>query len=99
MLMGIGALALRPYKFSNLLPGMMGLGRIAGAFVSVYKMPWDQSRIIFTHYRDEVINLYFEVVAENGPAWNPIWYRVWGGYIHSKFVQIVEDRKILSIRA
>lgn len=91
--MGIGALALRPYKFSNLLPGMMGLGRIAAASVSVYKMPWDQSRIIFTHYRDEVINLYFEVVAENGPAWNPIWYRVWGGYIHSKFVQIVEDRK------
>jgi lipoprotein-anchoring transpeptidase ErfK/SrfK len=71
----------------------MRLGRIAGASVSVYKMPWDQSRIIFTHYRDEVINLYFEVVAENGPAWNPIWYRVWGGYIHSKFVQIVEDRK------
>jgi len=90
--MGLGALALRPFNFSSLRPATIRLGRIASASVSVYKMPWDQSRIIFTHYRDEVINLYYELVSDKGPAWNPIWYRVWGGYIHSKFIRVVEDR-------
>jgi len=25
-----------------------------------------------------------------GPSWNPLWYRVWGGYVHSAYVQKVK---------
>lgn len=90
--MGLGALALQPFTSGNRVSGMNELGRIASASISIYKEPWDQSKILYTRYRDEVINLYGDVVAENGPAWNPIWYRVWRGYIHSKDLQIVTDR-------
>jgi hypothetical protein len=92
-LMGLGLISLRPTQSWNHSFGLMKRGRIASASVSVYKEPWDKSQIVSTHYRDEVINLYFEMVSDKGPAWNPIWYRVWGGYIHSKFIQIVRDRK------
>lgn len=91
-LLGAGVLVLRPFQFANLQPGGSGLARIAIESVSVYSQPWDESRIVYTRYRDEIIHLYYEVVSEKGPAWNPIWYRVWGGYIHSKSLQIVEDR-------
>jgi hypothetical protein len=91
--MGLGALALSPLNFNNLLPGMNRLGRIATVSVSIYKEPWDKSVIVSTRYRDELLNLYFEVVSDKGPTWNPIWYRVWGGYIHSKLIQIVEDKE------
>ena len=90
---GLGAATLRPAKITNFLPEMNRLGRIATASVSIYQEPWDKSNIVYTRYRDEVINMYFDVVSEKGPAWNPTWYRVWRGYIHSKFIQIVEDRE------
>jgi hypothetical protein len=90
--MGLGTFALRPNKLSYLLSGSNDVGRIATASVSIYKEPWDQSKILYTRYRDELVNLYQEIVSDKGPAWNPIWYRVWRGYIHSKFIQIVKDR-------
>ncbi len=68
------------------------LARIAIASVSVYSQSWDQSRILYQRYRDEVINLYYKVIAEKGPAWNPVWFRVWRGYIHSKNLQYVGNR-------
>jgi len=92
----LGGLALLPY--AQLLPGVTitadnaSLARIATASVSVYSEPWDQSRIVYTRYRDEIINLYYKVIPPQGPAWNPIWFRVWGGYIHSKFLQYVSYR-------
>jgi hypothetical protein len=95
---GLGAVALSPFESGSLLPLMVyGLGRIASASISVYKQPWDQSPIVYTRYRDEVINLYYEVNSEHGPTWNPTWYRVWGGYIHSRALQIVEDRPNLAV--
>jgi len=68
------------------------LARIAIASVSVYSQPWDQSKIRFQRYRDEVVNLYYKVTATHGPEWNPIWFRVWGGYIHSRNIQYVDNR-------
>ena len=43
------------------------LARIAIASVSVYSQPWDQSRILLQHYRDEIIHLYYKVIADQGP--------------------------------
>ena len=91
-LLGFGALSLGPAKLSSILPGVIRTGRITSASVSIYTEAWDKSKIAYTRYRDDVVNLYYQVVSEKGPDWNPIWYRVWGGYIHSKFLQVVENQ-------
>ncbi len=63
--------------------------RVGRDSVSVYSQPWDQSRIRFQRFRDEIVHVYETVNSPHGPGYNPIWYRVWGGYIHSAYVQKV----------
>jgi hypothetical protein len=69
------------------------IGRIAHkTSLSVYREPNDQSEIRFQLYRDELVNIYYDVTPLTGPEWNPLWYRVWGGYIHSPYVQVTRVR-------
>jgi len=68
---------------------MTRLGRVTAKSISVYEEPSDKSRILFQRYRDEIVNIYFSVTSEDGPGYNPIWHRVWGGYMHSGYVQPV----------
>ena len=68
------------------------LGRVANSQISLYSLPRDDARIIKQLYRDELVNIYAELTPPTGPAWNPLWYRVWGGFIHSANVQKVEIR-------
>lgn len=68
------------------------LGRITTSTISVYSQPWDQSRILFQRFRDDLVHIYYPVISEHGPAYNPLWYRVWGGYIHSTYVQKAKYR-------
>jgi hypothetical protein len=64
------------------------IGRVTHSqSISVYRKPNDQSEILRQLFRDELVNIYQEVTPVSGPEWNPLWYRVWGGYIHSAFVQ------------
>src|SRR4030043_1796446 len=60
--------------------------------VDLHSQPRDDSTIIGKRYRDQIVHIYEEVIAENGPAYNPLWYRVWGGYIHSAYTQKVKLR-------
>jgi len=63
--------------------------RVATESVSVYSQPNDQSRIVSTWMRDELVHVYGEItVAE--PKLNPVWYRVWGGYMHRARLQRVK---------
>ena len=87
--LSLGALAFSPslsnfYNFdgSNLL-------RVATKSVSVYSRPTDKSSIISTWYRDELLHVYKEVTVDE-PAHNPVWYRVWGGYVHRSHLQRVK---------
>ena len=43
-----------------------------------------------------MVNVYYELVSDYGPGYNPIWYRVWRGYIHSAHLQ---KSKCASIRS
>ncbi|CAG1016187.1 hypothetical protein ANAEL_05507 [Anaerolineales bacterium] len=63
--------------------------RVAISSVSVYSAPNDQSRIVSQRFRDELVNIY-EEVNSGTPTYNPIWYRVWGGYIHRARLQRVK---------
>lgn len=81
----------------GLSPFLPGLGtfddslqvRVATKSVSVHRASNDQSRIIMQRFRDELVNVY-EEMDTGVPAHNPIWYRVWGGYIHRGRLQKVK---------
>lgn len=89
---GLAGVALQP---SLVLPAWDNSGdmaRVALHSVSVYSQPWDKSRILFQRYRDDLMHIYYEVTSEHGPGWNPIWYRVWGGYVFSGYLERVKYR-------
>lgn len=74
--------------------------RVATKSVSVHSAPNDQSRIAMQRFRDELVNVYGEVDTGT-PVHNPIWYRVWGGYIHRGHLQKVKtlfNQPLTSIR-
>jgi hypothetical protein len=82
----LGGLSLAGLAFTSFLPEMTGfedidLVRVATGSVSVYKEPSDQSQIVGTWYRDDLVHVYETVQAET-PEYNPVWYRVFGGYMH-----------------
>jgi lipoprotein-anchoring transpeptidase ErfK/SrfK len=68
------------------------VARVAIYSVSVYSQPDDKSEIVCQRYRDELVNIYYEVNSVKGPGYNPLWYRVWRGYIHSAHLQVVGYR-------
>lgn len=87
--LSLGSLAFTP-SLGNFLDFKDGnLVRVATESVSVHSQPNDESRIVSTWYRDELIHVYEEIVAES-PAYNPVWYRVWGGYMHRARLQKVK---------
>lgn len=63
--------------------------RVATRSISIYSEPNDQSLIVGQKFRDELVNIYKEVDA-GVPTYNPIWYRVWGGYMHRAYLQKVK---------
>lgn len=82
----LSGLALGGLAFSPFLPGLTDFDdsfmvRIATAEMPVRKEPTDESQIQSTWYRDELVHVYEEVTAKD-PVHNPVWYRVWGGYVH-----------------
>ncbi len=95
----MGGLALGSLAFSRFKPPFAdfsgfddaSLLRVATTSISVYREPSDKSQIVSTWYRDELLHAYEEVKGVGGePKHNPIWYRVWGGYIHRARLQKVK---------
>lgn len=62
-------------------PRFMLVGEKSG--VSIYKEPDEASVILYQRQYMDIINVYEEVIGPNGPAWNPTWYRCWGGFVFS----------------
>jgi len=90
----LGGLTLSGLAFSPFLPGLTSFDdsfvvRIATSEMPVRKQPTDDSRIELTWYRDELVHVYEEKIAEE-PKHNPVWYRVWGGYLHRGRLQRVK---------
>ncbi|MBU2611661.1 MAG: L,D-transpeptidase family protein [Chloroflexi bacterium] len=90
----LSALALGSLAFTPFFPEITAfedanLVRVATKSVSVYRSPTDKSPIVATWYRDDLVNIYAEVTADE-PKYNPVWYRVWGGYMHRARLQRVK---------
>ena len=71
-------------------PPPENLVRVAYPAVSVYEKPEMDAAYVRDHYRDELINVYYAFTPPTGPAYNSLWYRVWGGYMHSAYLQPVK---------
>lgn len=87
----LGTSAFRPLFGPGDSQSTNNIVRVAAESISVYSEPNDESRIIYQRFRDELVNVYEDVTAES-PGYNPLWYRVWGGYIHSAYLQRVQTR-------
>lgn len=87
----LSGLALSGLAFSPFLPESASFEavefvRVTTHWVSVYKEPDDRSPIVTSWPRDTVLPIY-EVVNAGKPEYNPIWYRVFGGYMHRARLQ------------
>ncbi|MEI7990463.1 MAG: L,D-transpeptidase [Chloroflexota bacterium] len=91
-LLTLSGLAFRPYytRQEERDPGLVV--RIASLKVDVYNEPDFESDIVGARYLDQMVTVYYTLNAPKGPAHNPRWYRVWGGYLHSNHTQIVNTR-------
>jgi lipoprotein-anchoring transpeptidase ErfK/SrfK len=67
------------------------LGRITVSNkVVINKEPdWDSPIVGYLNAKDKLIHIFYEVTPPTGPAYNPLWYRVWGGFVHSSYIQKV----------
>ena len=66
------------------------LARVTINQIDVHAQPNDESPIVGNRYRDQIINIYSEVIPSDAPQYyNKLWYRIWGGYVHSAYLQIV----------
>ncbi len=72
---------------------MLPIARIAvDRQTAIYQEPREHSWVVRWTLQDELLNIYYTVTPPEGPAYNPFWYRVWEGYIHSAYVQTVYYR-------
>ncbi|RMF48310.1 MAG: L,D-transpeptidase [Anaerolineae bacterium] len=91
-LLSLSSLAFRPPFGRREAHTAPRLGRVTIREIEVYADPTSDSPIIGKRYRDQVITIYRTIESPHGPAYNPRWHRVWGGYVHSAYVQPVHTR-------
>jgi hypothetical protein len=73
-------------------PPPASLGRIATWQQAIRQEPKLKSTLVANKKFDEIIPLFATVEGEAPWPSNPVWYQTEGGYIHSAFVQPVEDQ-------
>jgi L,D-transpeptidase catalytic domain len=71
-------------------PTTVGKGRVATHAIYRYQEPSFRSERLGMIKRDEIVAIYQEITAPDGPAYNPRWYQLDEGYIHSGYIQRVE---------
>jgi hypothetical protein len=89
----LSGLALGALAFSPGFPPDQDQGEIARVAVEqidLHARPSDDSQIIGNRFRDQLVHIYDEVHPPDAPKYyNTLWYKVWGGYLHSAHLQIV----------
>ena len=83
-----GGLAFRPMPPRGGFEGL-GLARVAATWIGVYSEPSLKARRLGRLFRDELITLSAQEGSDEGPAHNPVWFRLPDGYAHSGNLQRV----------
>ena len=92
--LAFGGLVVHPKLFPKDQPQPDLTGRVTIDEIDVYTQPRsDTSLIVGKRYRDQLVVLYYALDGPEGPAYNPVWFRVWGGYVHSAYLQLVKERQ------
>jgi hypothetical protein len=92
----LGLLAMGSLAFAPVFPrqpdqDLGKLVRVATKQVDVRSRPNDEAPITGNRFRDQVLHVYEELNPPEAPAfYNTLWYRVWGGYVHSGHLQVVK---------
>lgn len=68
----------------------LGVGRVTNSGIRIYEEPSFKSERLGWRMRDRLVDIIDEFDSPHGPAHNPRWYRVVGGYAHSGYLQRVE---------
>lgn len=91
--LALGSLALGPvYPYGEEQDQGL-LARVASKQVDIRSRPSDAAPITGNRFRDQIIHIYAEIRPADAPRfYNTLWYRVWGGYVHSAHLQIVQIR-------
>jgi hypothetical protein len=88
----LASLAYQP--FAGAIPDAeetrVGLGRVTTEFINVYNRPSFEATRTWHYHRDRLLSLLEIFRSPHGPVYNPIWYRVEKGYIHSAYIQRVD---------
>lgn len=91
--LGLAALSAGSLAFRPVLPGArdstLGLARVATSWIGLYAEPSFRARRLGRHLRDELLTLQAAETSDDGPAHNPLWYRLTDGYAHSGNLQLV----------
>jgi len=93
--LGLGSLAFNPFPppYDDYQAGQMLVGRVTvDQQAAIYEEPRFHSGVVRWTRQDELLNIYYRLTPVEGPPYNPIWYRVFGGYIHSGYLQIAKFR-------
>lgn len=68
----------------------LAIGRVTFSAINVYSRASFDSERIAKRTRDELLPLLEELQSPDGPAHNPLWYRIAEGFIHSGYVQRID---------
>jgi lipoprotein-anchoring transpeptidase ErfK/SrfK len=89
--LSLGTMAFTPFVPRNDDQDYGNIARVTIHEVDVYAEPRDGAQIVGKRYRDQLVQIYYELEPSDAPIfYNKLWYRVWGGYIHSSYMQKVK---------
>lgn len=94
----VSGLALTSLAFQTPWPPILEhdqglLARVTVNEIDLRSAARDDAPIIGKRYKDQLVHIYYDLIPPDAPKfYNPLWYRVWGGYLHSKWLQIVQVR-------
>jgi len=91
--LAMGSLAFTPSYFQPNDQDYGRLVRVTIRDVDVRVEPRDGAQIVGKRLRDQLVQIYYDLEPPDAPAfYNKLWYRIWGGYVHSSYLQPVEIR-------
>jgi lipoprotein-anchoring transpeptidase ErfK/SrfK len=89
--LSLGTMAYTPFVPRDRDQDEGNIARVTIHEVDVRAEPRDGSQIVGKRYRDQLVHIYYELEPPDAPAfYNKLWYRVWGGYLHSSYLQKVK---------
>jgi lipoprotein-anchoring transpeptidase ErfK/SrfK len=68
------------------------VGRVAYDSVSVFDSPRLGANTLGYRFRDELLDIEYPLTPFSGPAYNPLWYHLADGYVHSGLIQPVSTQ-------